>query len=862
MAVFATIALLAACTGGGGSTAMPPEDDIGQTTSEQAVDDLPAEGYRIERDPYGVPHIYGATLRDVSVGGGYAAAEDRLFQLVLFARASQGRVSEIFGSLTVDMDLRTRLLGYTEAERAARFARYPDEVRDQVEAYVEGINERISEVRTEPSLLPVEFSDLDVELEDWTVDDSVALHDQFVAENGGYGGRALEHATIAHGLVEEHGTDGLAMFDDLVPTANPDEAAMIPDGTPQSPLDLSEADDHRRLTDDARLGLDEDGDGSDAAAPSAGSPAIGTEEQLALIADPSVFTEAFDADGRGSQLIGQVTPASGSNALVIGPDRSASGGPILVSGPQVGRAAPPFLYELGVHAPGLDAVGMTIAGTGSTVGIGLSGGNAWTQVTGSGPIVDTYAEFLDPSDPERYEFDGRYEPMDCRDETHRVRGEPDVEQRVCRTRHGPVVAWDVPNERAYSQRRAFFDREDQDITVFAQLQEAEDFETWARIASTTAGSHAFFYAGEDGTIALMHPGNYPQRPKGVDLRLPQDGRGGSEWRGLVPADELPLVVDPEQGWVGGWHNQVSTDWPLEVHDPYYAARTRSLLGALDGTLAEPQDPVSGDPLDTESMDIDDVLALVRSSAIRDHHHGWFDSLAPSPSSLGDPVAAEAAQMFADWDGSVTDDDDDGLVDHPGVEIFAAWMSELRARVVNPVTGDLLDDLPARRQEATVRRVLWHALSPDATKPSSWEGWTDGVGRDRLLRETFERGVAKLRERFGDDPSAWRTEAPTSSYERFGPGGAVPPHLAMDRGSANHVIVFGGDEPRSLSVLPPGQSGFVDEDQTTSRHYLDQWSLYVGWCLKPAPPTGPAGPDDEHTCDLGELPQPPNPEEGP
>src|SRR5436309_12263901 len=85
--------------------------------------DVDGDQVKIYRDEYGVPHIFGETNRGLFVGYGYAIAEDRLWQLELFRRASQGRLSEIFGSsvlvtnvgsqpaltaMAADQDIRTR----------------------------------------------------------------------------------------------------------------------------------------------------------------------------------------------------------------------------------------------------------------------------------------------------------------------------------------------------------------------------------------------------------------------------------------------------------------------------------------------------------------------------------------------------------------------------------------------------------------------------------------------------------------------------------------------------------------------------------------------------------------------------------
>jgi len=53
---------------------------------------------QIERDTWGIPHIYAENDADLFFGLGYAMAQDRLFQLDFLRRRGAGRLSEILGA--------------------------------------------------------------------------------------------------------------------------------------------------------------------------------------------------------------------------------------------------------------------------------------------------------------------------------------------------------------------------------------------------------------------------------------------------------------------------------------------------------------------------------------------------------------------------------------------------------------------------------------------------------------------------------------------------------------------------------------------------------------------------------------------
>jgi penicillin amidase len=66
----------------------------------------------IRRDPWGVAHIYAETVEDLFFAQGFVAAQDRLWQLEVWRRVGEGRLSEIVGSETVERDRLARLLKY------------------------------------------------------------------------------------------------------------------------------------------------------------------------------------------------------------------------------------------------------------------------------------------------------------------------------------------------------------------------------------------------------------------------------------------------------------------------------------------------------------------------------------------------------------------------------------------------------------------------------------------------------------------------------------------------------------------------------------------------------------------------------
>ena len=116
----------------------------------------------IVRDRSGVPHIFATTDHDAFMALGYVHAQDRLWQMEMNRRIGAGRLSELLGDATLDIDKFQRTMGYyraAEGDYAALSARS----RMALDAYAAGVNAWIGEGHT----LPPEFLLLGAKPEPW-----------------------------------------------------------------------------------------------------------------------------------------------------------------------------------------------------------------------------------------------------------------------------------------------------------------------------------------------------------------------------------------------------------------------------------------------------------------------------------------------------------------------------------------------------------------------------------------------------------------------------------------------------------------------------------------------------------------------
>ena len=93
----------------------------------------------IERDRWGIPHIYADHDTDLFFAFGYAMAQDRLFQLDYLRRKGLGRLSEILGSDGLQFDTIARTVGINRIA-VAEVERLSADVRQSLESFSAGVN--------------------------------------------------------------------------------------------------------------------------------------------------------------------------------------------------------------------------------------------------------------------------------------------------------------------------------------------------------------------------------------------------------------------------------------------------------------------------------------------------------------------------------------------------------------------------------------------------------------------------------------------------------------------------------------------------------------------------------------------------
>jgi penicillin amidase len=158
---------------GRGRTSPPPL--VAQVAGTIAVDGLEAP-VKVVRDRWGIPHIFASSQDDLFFTQGFVQAQDRLFQMDLWRRAAQGRLSEVLGPNFIERDAMTRRIQYG-GSLDVEWPRYGADARSIAAAFVRGINAWAAMAREQP---PEAFVLAGWRPESWSPDDLLNRTDAIV----------------------------------------------------------------------------------------------------------------------------------------------------------------------------------------------------------------------------------------------------------------------------------------------------------------------------------------------------------------------------------------------------------------------------------------------------------------------------------------------------------------------------------------------------------------------------------------------------------------------------------------------------------------------------------------------------------
>ena len=514
----------------------------------------------IIRDRAGVPHIVAQSRNDAFYGLGYTHAQDRLWQMEVNRRIGAGRLSELMGETTLQLDRNMRVLGvYRSAEQ--NYANLDAQTRAALEAYAKGVNAFIATRDFIQRPLPPEFIILGIEPEPWTPADSLVW------------GKMMSlslNVNMSDELLRAH----------MAQILDPEQLADIYPGYPHP--NSHALDPFKEIYKSI--------------------PWIGAWRALTM-----------KSDGE-----------NGSNNWVLSGARTATGSPLLANDPHLGLSVPSIWYFAHLSAPDLDTIGATLPGIPAVligrnkrIAWGFTNSYGDVQDIFIERIADgdrTRYESPDGSRP----FLVREEIITVKDSdpvrltVRTTRHGPVISDLMSERRQKQMgdyvlaLAWTALDEKDTTARATL------------RIQAARNWDEFVAALRDYGGPQQNMVYGDiDGHIGFYAPAQIPRRDPTNTIvgTLPAPGWDARfDWQGFLPFDELPHEMDPTGGTIATANNAIVDDsYPHHItfdwEHPYRIRRIRELIDARDKHSIESFRRAQGDNISTMARDFLAILSV-------------------------------------------------------------------------------------------------------------------------------------------------------------------------------------------------------------------------------------------------------------
>ncbi len=480
-------------------------------------------------------------MEDLATAIGYVHATDRLTQMIGMKLVSQGRISEMAGPSTLNLDIYLRTLNLKQAaenmyknispERLHLLNRYGDGVNAYINAHTDNLP---------PGLALAGYTP-----EPWQPIDTLMIF-------------TLVTLSLSCNLHEE-----IAALD-IAQAIGPEKTAWLLPIYPDEPLPFDEM--------EKLKGID-------------------LKNAAKSFSELSGLWPLLKTVGLSGQ--------AASNNWAISKERTQEQASIFSNDMHLFLTMPSMWNMMHVRSGKFDAAGMNIAGIPSIVA-GYNGHIAWGMTMVMADNQDIFLEQLKRIDGKlHYLYKGQWLPASERKEIFKVKGKDPVTVIVHETIHGPLMN-DILNKKPIHSIQArqidlpyglalswpLATKDDVSLEAFFSLSSAGSVDEAIPLFKRIRSIPLNFVLADKQNIAWQVTGNYPIRAKGRGL-VPSPGWTGEyDWKGLLDPAVLPHAENPPAGFVATANNRtVSKDYPYVLSSswmwPERIERITQLISSTD-----------------------------------------------------------------------------------------------------------------------------------------------------------------------------------------------------------------------------------------------------------------------------------------
>lgn len=654
---------------------------------------------------FGVPFIYAENENDMYFTLGYIHARDRLWQMDLYRRVAEGRLSEILGKEMVEYDVLFRTLGIDRSS-ASIYHSLSSESKQILNSYTLGVN---AFIESNISRLPLEFDMINYKPDMWTPENSVMIV-----------------RLMAWELCLSWYTD--VMFGEIVRKFGIENAQdFFPSYPEDGPFIIrSEA-----------------GSGNDSANVRSNSGSS-TTPRLNRPSGGDVAGDFFDLNMNFRKFFFSDGIHAGSNSWVVSAELSETGKPMLANDPHLALQTPSKWYEVSLYngQRRMSLSGFTLPGA-PGVAIGHNGAIAWGLTNLMCDDADFFVLKRDSSDLTKYIHNQKSIPLDSTVEAIKIRDSSDDHVFTAyRTVIGPVVSGlsktgfankqsfqNLPGNDLLVLRWTGFEKSDE-ILSFYKINFAQSrlqFEEGLRSFGSPALN--FVYADTAGNIAYHAAGLVPVRESADNVSALYPSGAGLEWKGFIPFAELPSEVNPKHGYIVTANNKPSSGYSRYIsnlYEPHYRAkRIEEIISEGQIVTLEEMKMIQRDVYSEQAMEFCGHL---------------FRSFGDS--SKWSPDIAGYLGLLKEWDYEFR-------TSSSAASLFSMFEAKLYENLYFAPLGEELFSNYLFLKNIPVRNTS------ELLKQNSSVLFKTEQEKDQLLRKSFYDAVSALISKYGNEPVNWQ-----------------------------------------------------------------------------------------------------------
>ena len=589
---------------------------------------------QIIRDTASVPHIYGQSDEDVMFGLGFAHAQDRLWQMLMFRRTAQGRLSEYFGERTVEIDDLIRRFDLYGAAAQSVSALSP-ETQKMLAAYARGVNAWLGEINSGARGRGApEFFIFPAQIAPWQPADSVAIGKLIALQMAGHLQDEVLRARVALALSAER-------LADILPDIPGSGIAELP--------------------------------------------------EYSALFEGATFAQAAVTDS--SHMTDPLMPvplrrfAGASNAWAAAPERSATGASLLANDPHLGFTAPAIWYLARIELSTGGVIGGTIPGL-PVVLVGRSASLGWGLTSAYVDDQDVFIEKVNPDNPNEILTPQGYKPIVTRPSIINIKGQTPRTITLQWSENGPILPGRhygldgvVPAGHVASIGWTALSPRDTSVEFGFQLMRSKTVEEAIAAGRLFVAPAQNLTLADSSSIAMKTIGALPRRSATHQSfgRLPAPGwRSENRWQGVLDYSANPEFSDPAGGILGNTNNKI-VDRPFPFHVSFEWGDTQRIERwrlLMQNREVHTRESFIEAQLDTVSFTARSLLPLIGAEL-------WFSG-ASAPEGTPERQRQRALSLLREWNGEMSEHLPEPL-------IYSAWLRSLQTRLIRDELGPLARD---------------------------------------------------------------------------------------------------------------------------------------------------------------------------